>query len=103
MKKPIAIALLLVITALSTIEPALSSSNLDDDVPREKAKKPKLKPPTQLPEVTHRVYLDVSEFSYMKDKSTSVVFIPLCKFYSQRYHLLILVMENRTTRNIKLT
>lgn len=60
--KTIAIALLLV-TALIRIEPALSSSHLDDEVPREKAKKPKLKPPTQLPEVTHRVYLDVGEFS----------------------------------------
>jgi hypothetical protein len=62
MKKTTAIALLLV-TALNRISPALSSSNLDDDVPMEKAKKPKLKPPTQLPEVTHRVYLDVGEFS----------------------------------------
>ena len=63
MKKFIAIALLLV-AALNRIEPAISSSsNLDDDVPMEKAKKPKLKPPTQLPEVTHRVYLDVGEFS----------------------------------------
>lgn len=32
---------------------------LDDIVPREKAAKPKLKPPFVLPEVTHKVYLDV--------------------------------------------
>mmetsp|Transcript_18753 Transcript_18753/g.30777 ORF Transcript_18753/g.30777 Transcript_18753/m.30777 type:complete len:232 (-) Transcript_18753:684-1379(-) len=58
MMKTVAIALLL-ITALIRIEPALSSSHLDDEVPTEKAKKPKLKPPTQLPAVTHRVYMDV--------------------------------------------
>ncbi|KAL7443870.1 hypothetical protein ACHAXH_007724 [Discostella pseudostelligera] len=31
----------------------------NDDVPREKAKMPKLKPRVELPEVTHRVYFDV--------------------------------------------
>lgn len=60
--KTFAISLLLV-TALTRIETALSSSHLDDEVPTEKAKKPKLKPPTLLPEVTHRVYMDVGEFS----------------------------------------
>ncbi|KAK1735297.1 peptidyl-prolyl cis-trans isomerase, cyclophilin type [Skeletonema marinoi] len=58
MMKTFAVALLLV-TALLRIDPAQSSSHLDDEVPTEKAAKPKLKPPTQLPEVTHRVYLDV--------------------------------------------
>lgn len=62
MMKTFAISLLLV-TALLRIETALSSSHLDDEVPTEKAKKPKLKPPTHLPEVTHRVYMDVGEFS----------------------------------------
>lgn len=57
-KKTFTIALLLV-TVLLRLEPAQSSNNFDDDVPREKAKKPKLKPPTQLPEVTNRVYLDI--------------------------------------------
>ncbi len=60
--KTFAISLLLV-TALIRIETALSSSHLDDEVPTEKAKKPKLKPPTHLPEVTHRVYMDVGELS----------------------------------------
>lgn len=32
---------------------------LDDDVPREKAKKPKLKPHVEPPEITHKVYFDV--------------------------------------------
>ena len=61
-KKTFTIALLLVtVTVLLRLEPAQSSNNFDDDVPREKAKKPKLKPPTQLPEVTNRVYLDIGE------------------------------------------
>lgn len=60
MMKTFAISLLLV-TALIRIETALSSSHLDDEVPTEKVKKPKLKPPIQLPEVTHRVYMDVGE------------------------------------------
>ena len=59
-KKTFTIALLLV-TVLLRLEPVQSSNNFDDDVPREKAKKPKLKPPTQLPEVTNRVYLDIGE------------------------------------------
>ena len=63
MMKTAAIALLL-ITALIRIETALSSSHLNDEVPTEKAKKPKLKPPTQLPEVTHRVYMDVGKKLY---------------------------------------
>jgi hypothetical protein len=61
-KKTFTIALLLVtVTVLLRLEPVQSSNNFDDDVPREKAKKPKLKPPTQLPEVTNRVYLDIGE------------------------------------------
>ena len=52
---------LLIATVLITIDIVLSST-LDDDVPMEKAKKPKLKPPTQLPEVTHKVFLDVGEY-----------------------------------------
>ena len=84
MMKTFAVALLLV-TALLRIDPAQSSSHLDDEVPTEKAAKPKLKPPTQLPEVTHRVYLDVGE-----KKSTFLILLtPLRTFYSPRHHLYI--------------
>lgn len=58
--KTTTIALLVITVLIRTVS---SLSHLDDDVPREKAKKPKLTKPTQLPEVTHRVYLDVGEFS----------------------------------------
>ncbi|KAL9189632.1 hypothetical protein ACHAXT_009307 [Thalassiosira profunda] len=49
---------------------------LDDTVPKEKAKKPKLKPPTKLPDVTHRVYLDVviSEEEPIKGRITLGLF-----------------------------
>ena len=87
MMKTAAFALLL-ITALIRIETALSSSHLDDEVPTEKAKKPKLKPPTQLPEVTHRVYMDVGKKLSILFFSYSVVLVPLLTlFYSLRHHL----------------
>jgi len=53
-------ALAMAAAALSTARPAAAAGHLDDNVPREKARKPKLKQPAPLPEVTHRVYLDVA-------------------------------------------
>ena len=78
MMKTFAVALLLV-TALLRIDPVQSSSHLDDEVPTEKAAKPKLKPPTQLPEVTHRVYLDVGEKKSTYDIIYSIAHILFTK------------------------
>ena len=96
MMKTAAIALLL-ITALVRIETALSSSHLDDEVPTEKAKKPKLKPPTQLPEVTHRVYMDVGK-KLSQYFFHSLVLVPLLTlFYSLRHHDLHPVISTSPT------
>lgn len=52
--------ILIIIVAMTlVIYPVSAASVLDDNVPREKAKKPKLAPLSKLPEVTHKVYLDV--------------------------------------------
>jgi len=52
--------ILIIIVAITVvIYPVSAASVLDDNVPREKAKKPKLAPLSKLPEVTHKVYLDV--------------------------------------------
>jgi len=50
---------LMIVAALLILPCSARAGVLDDNVPREKALKPKLKPPSVLPEVTHKVYLDV--------------------------------------------
>eukprot|EP00581_Thalassiosira_minuscula_P005724 CAMPEP_0183741884 /NCGR_PEP_ID=MMETSP0737-20130205/63368_1 /TAXON_ID=385413 /ORGANISM="Thalassiosira miniscula, Strain CCMP1093" /LENGTH=233 /DNA_ID=CAMNT_0025977369 /DNA_START=89 /DNA_END=790 /DNA_ORIENTATION=- len=51
---------IILVTVLITIQTCpVTAGVLDDVVPREKAKRPKLKDPVELPEVTHKVYFDV--------------------------------------------
>merc|ERR1712029_1233385 len=69
---------LMLYTALLLVNPVrlVIAGSFDDDVPREKAKKPKLKLPVELPEVTHKVYLDVviSEKKPQRDRITLGLF-----------------------------
>mmetsp|Transcript_4709 Transcript_4709/g.10106 ORF Transcript_4709/g.10106 Transcript_4709/m.10106 type:complete len:230 (+) Transcript_4709:224-913(+) len=53
----IRLCIFLLIISCSSVE---GRSALDDDVPREKAEKPKMNPPQKLPDVTHKVFLDVT-------------------------------------------